>query len=217
MSDCCGFRITYHCKDAEAIVHHLGLRDGMDMVCRPVKPYINEYVVEEANYGLIDGREKLALKTDVSCYGICGRGGAWNETLFVIQGHEHVSVDTIDGIQPACAVRESSDNRRVSVNEQDLTQAKRYFKLKKEVEKAWKLANTPAPRWVVLHKTLLQGWLNTWTEQEEGKEAVPLTFKTKEEAELELAEYLRQNHRLELGHKRSEFRIVRLQTDANKT
>lgn len=46
--------------------------------------------------------------------------------------------------------------------------------------------------WEVQHLTLCEGWINCWTVEEEGADAVPQTFPTLKDAEEELAYFLRE-------------------------
>ncbi len=67
-------------------------------------------------------------------------------------------------------------------------------------------------RYHILHNTICEGWINTWTEEKNGV-STPLTFATLDEAEIELDEFLLDTQKafddgeLDSPYDREEFRI----------
>jgi hypothetical protein len=74
--------------------------------------------------------------------------------------------------------------------------------------------------WEVQHHTLADGWINTWTEENDQGEWVPTTYPTQEAAYFELAEFFREiTLEVETGERDadniydiSEFRVVAIDT-----
>lgn len=74
--------------------------------------------------------------------------------------------------------------------------------------------------WEVQQHTLADGWINTWTEENDQGEWVPTTYPTQEEAYFELAEFIREiTLEVETGERDadniydiSEFRVVAIDT-----
>ena len=75
--------------------------------------------------------------------------------------------------------------------------------------------------WEVQHDTLADGWVNTWTEEDETGAWVPLVYATQDAAEAELSEFLREialeieygERDPDAGYDQSEFRIVEVAGD----
>jgi hypothetical protein len=75
-------------------------------------------------------------------------------------------------------------------------------------------------KWEIQHFTLLQGWVNTWTEEFDGEE-LPVHFASQKEAQEALDEYLSDIQAEikfgyrdpETGYSRSEFRVVPVKTE----
>lgn len=71
-------------------------------------------------------------------------------------------------------------------------------------------------RYAVQHYTLCDGWVNTWTVSIGNNDSVPHVFATREEAQAELDEFLREiqneiasgDRAPDEGYDASEFRIV---------
>lgn len=72
--------------------------------------------------------------------------------------------------------------------------------------------------WEVQHYTLADGWVNTWTQENDEGDWVPTTYDTEEEAQYELAEFFKEIVlEVEYGEREadniydiSEFRVVRV-------
>lgn len=72
--------------------------------------------------------------------------------------------------------------------------------------------------WEVQHCTLCDGWINCWTVEEEGADAVPQTLPTRKDAEKELAYFLREiaeeieygERDPDSGYDPEEYRIVQV-------
>lgn len=70
--------------------------------------------------------------------------------------------------------------------------------------------------WEVQHETIADGWVNTWTVEDESGDWVPQVYDTKEEAEAELTEFLKEidleiargERQADQGYDRSEFCVV---------
>ena len=70
--------------------------------------------------------------------------------------------------------------------------------------------------WQVQHFTLCEGWINCWTVEEEGADALEQTFPTRKDAEEELACFLREiaeeiergERDPDMGYDPDEYRIV---------
>ena len=68
-------------------------------------------------------------------------------------------------------------------------------------------------KYEVQHDTLADGWVNTWTEEKNGKNT-PVTFDSKAKAEIELNDFLNESVEsfkdgdLAAAYEKSEFRIV---------
>ena len=72
--------------------------------------------------------------------------------------------------------------------------------------------------WEVQHITICDGWINCWTVEEAGSDAVPQTFATRKDAEEELAYFLREiaeeiergERDPDIGYDPEDYRIVQM-------
>ena len=72
--------------------------------------------------------------------------------------------------------------------------------------------------WEVQHFTFCDSWINCWSVEEEGADAVPQTFSTRKDAEKELAYFLREiaeeiedgERDPDMGYDPEEYRIVQV-------
>jgi len=179
-------------------------------------PYINQMVVDEANYGLSCELHTLAgKKPHVSCHGKTGPGSCYGPTRFAIHAGLLVSVPCcIDDGRLVVEVEEPAGNSGRDALEFDPVStgaARRYFKLIRAVKKAWKDKYEPKAIWVVEQQTL-PGWENTWHDDKDREQ----TFPTQEQAKLALTDHIQAcKDSVKLGllsdaPKRSEFRIRNL-------
>lgn len=68
--------------------------------------------------------------------------------------------------------------------------------------------------WEVQHYTLADGWINTWSVEDDAGNREPITFDTYSEALLELEECLLAAHDAGMDYSRDEYRIVWIEGEA---
>lgn len=76
--------------------------------------------------------------------------------------------------------------------------------------------------WEVQHDTLCQGWVNTWSIEDDDGVSAPQTFETEAEAQAEIAQFLREiawqiehgARDADAGYDASEFRVVQVEAEA---
>ena len=75
----------------------------------------------------------------------------------------------------------------------------------------------PQVRWEVQHSTFCDGWVNTWTDDDE----TPVTYSSKSEAELAFKDYIEEQHRavdngdMDEKYDPADFRVVFVITEVN--